>query len=266
MSQLNPALRSAISKIKVNGTADVYTIEAGKEAKLAGKIELLPGESAVMLQGSSGRFTFDQIYAIALIIDELSYAESTYDNIVRQRLFRLLYQVAQRGIQYVDGVTPGLKTMDSLPCQNCGLLLPLSHMTIDHVRPQTGGEVEAVAKVLRILGFTMAGPTSPKSQQLQAGVQSAMRHQQGLSIGLHNMSMERVVTAVPTKPGRGPKVVTSTVLDRYSLNWEGYLFYSLVKGLGCITQLQTRCMHSLVNLKPLCGPCNGSRGNPLKFV
>lgn len=265
MGVLAAAMEAGLRSIKVVSTADVWTIESGKVKKDTGKVEFRPAEAFVLLQGSLG-FKYQNVLNAAMVIDAFSYAGSTYDNIIRQKNFRDLYQVAQRPIFYVNGVTLGQKTEDSVPCQICGIVVPVTHITIDHMRPQTGGEIEAVAKVFRTLGYTVAGPTGQKSQHLQTAVRGAIASPFGLGVGLQQVQMGVTLPPIPTKPGRGPKTPpTSTVVDRYSLTWEGYLFYSIVKALNCTAELEVRCMNSLINLRPLCGHCNGARGNPLKF-
>lgn len=202
-----------------------------------------------------------------MAIDELSYAETTYANIQRQRLFAMLYQVKERTISYIDGTASQAKLQESFPCQDCGLLLPISHMTIDDTRPQKGGDSEAVAKMFRMLGMTDKGATGDKSKQLQGAPVKAFNDPKGASTGLFKMQMMGKLNPVPTRPGRGPKPVPgSTVDERYSLDWQGMVFYSVAVGLDFVVSLQTRCMHSLINLRPLCGVCNSRRGNPLKFA
>src|SRR5207244_3464463 len=61
----------------------------------------------------------------------------------------------------------GPKAKDSVYCAICGLLLHLENVQIDHSRPQTGGECEAVLKVLRALGMTAEGPQGHKGQLVQ---------------------------------------------------------------------------------------------------
>ncbi len=267
MGVLSSAVNQSLTTITVNSSADGWTIEAGKEKQLTGqKIEFRPGNKKVGFVNTAAWLNWTDLLNISMVIDELSYARTTYDNIDRQSAFRKLYQLDIRSLQYINGTALNTQMQDSAPCQNCGLLLPLTHLTIDHVRPQTGGEVEAVAKMLRVLNLTVAGPSGQKNQALQAAVGQALSHPQGVGPGMMVVQMFTNFAPVPTKPGRGPKTPPgSSAADRYSLKWEGQVVYSAVKALGALPELKVRSMHSLVNLRPLCGSCNAARGNPLKF-
>jgi hypothetical protein len=266
MGVLSNKFDIGLRAIQNNTPAPYWTIEAGKPLqRVNDAVQIRPGSRQVGY--GAGQLGFQYLIDVAMAIDEFSYAATTYANIARQRLFRLLYQVQDRTVAYIVGTTAGTKLEESFPCQDCGLVLPTSLMSIDHSRPQSGGETEAVAKVLRTLGLTVAGSSSPKATQLNAGVAAALQSNQGFANALTSFSMNGTVQPVPTKPGRGPKgPATSTRDDRYSLKWEGGVFYSVAIALDCVSELQTRCMHSLINLRPLCSGCNSSRGNPLKFA
>jgi hypothetical protein len=267
MGVLSAAINAGLTSIKQVKTLDVWTIESGIPKKdLVAQIKIRPMTKDVS-DGGSATVTYQWVIDIAMIIDELSYAETTYTNILRQHLFRTMYQIDYRPISCIDGLKPSTKLEESFPCQNCGVLLPISLMSVDHTRPQTGGESEAVAKVMRVLDLTVVGGVGSKSTQLTAVLQSAMQHQDGLSAGLNQMQFRGKVKPIPTKPGRGLKISHADKLDdRYSLKWQGAFFYSLAVYFNCVIALQTRCMHSLVNLRPLCSHCNSQRSNPLKYL
>jgi hypothetical protein len=254
-------------KAPPKGIEDLWTIESGKDKLVVGgKIQFDQANNLVFIPNTIAGLTYDQIWTIAMVIDELSYAATTYGNIVNHRLFQQLYQRGQRPVAYVKGTTFSTQSEDTFPCQICGIVLPASCIDIDHIRPKKGGELEAVAKVLRTLDLTVKGPTGQKSPQLQSTLQLARLHQQGMVTGLNSFMNSGLLTAVPTRVGRAPKIQpTSSLGDRYSLNWQGFLFYTVVKSLGSKTELEVRSMNSMINLRPLCGHCNSSRQNPLKF-
>jgi hypothetical protein len=183
-----------------------------------------------------------------------------YHGMVRHPLWQRLYQMANRQLRYLDGTTASDHTAESsIPCYRCGILLPTRLITLDHQRPQSGGEVEAVTKVLRAFHLTVAGPKGAKGQLVAAAIQEG--HPK-----LTNQAMGRsAVTAVPTIPGRMAVAAGSTLNDRYTLNPEGCLFLSLVVASDAWSTLKTQCMHSMLNLLPACQHCNSSRGNPLKY-
>jgi hypothetical protein len=267
MGVLVSALQQGLNGVVVPTLYDTWTIEAGKPKKEPGKLLIDPGSRRSGFQNTAAVRDFDWYMQAAAIIDEFSYAESTYANIVRQRLFRQLYQFDTRSLNYINGTTAVQKMEDSFPCQHCGLIIPAEHVSIDHARPQKGGVTESVAKVMRMMGLTVGGAKGAKPVQLKVGVAAAAQNQGGLAHGLQRFQMNSNVQPVLTEPGRGMKAASTQqeLIDRYSLNWEGSLLYSLVIALNCVDVLETRCMHSLVNLRPLCGHCNSMRGNPLKF-
>jgi len=54
---------------------------------------------------------------------------------------------------------------DTVPCHDCGLVLPLRNIEIDHQRPVAGSTTEPVCKVFRAMGLTQAGdPPAPKDR------------------------------------------------------------------------------------------------------
>ncbi|KAF6781887.1 hypothetical protein CSOJ01_16046 [Colletotrichum sojae] len=148
------------------------------------------------------------------------------------------------------------------PLQRGGLrLLRLRHMEIDHQRPRKGGEMEALAKTMRVLGLTLAGPHGGKCVQLRQLVQQAMDDNANMGEegketlatdeGFENFWQQfddgiacdclpgdvppdgrTPLKPVVPKPDRGPAVQTSMVQDRYTLNWEGEVFYSFIRAFG----------------------------------
>ncbi len=269
MGVLQARIMDGLQTLANGQTAPCWTLEAAKPVLRAGEVVLVSIKPKRMIgfKGGAGAKNFDWFCEAAMVIDELSYAKTTYNNIISQRLFSQLYQVGPRTVAYVEGTNLVYRTEESFPCQDCGLVLPLSRVSVDHVRPQTGGENESVVKVLRVLGLTVLGSSGTKGQQLAQGVQAAVHDKGGAGQGMFRLQMERNLAPIPTKPGRGQKAPTShqTKVDRYSLTWEGALFYSVVKALGAEKELQVRCMHSLVNLRPVCSSCNSSRGNRTVF-
>jgi hypothetical protein len=187
------------------------------------------------------------IYAVAGAISRIAFAKTQYGDVTQDPLFHLLYDVQDRALSYVEAGNSTQKLVRSAPCMICGLVLPLRNLTVDHQRPQTGGELEAVAKTFRAFGLTEEGPKGPKGQKI-------MQH---LLTGLPP-------TAVPTQSNRAP-LGGSSLNARYTLNLAGNVLYSFVSEAGDAELLQTACLHGLLNLRPACGACNSSRGQQLKF-
>jgi hypothetical protein len=207
-----------------------------------------PVASIVHLNQVIALVDLGQMQGVVRMIDSLAHAKTTYRNALHSDPWRLLYNVRERNVSYIENETPVTKHELTLPCMNCGIVLPIGHISIDHQRPQSGGELEAVLKTLRVCGLTNEGPKGTKGLML-------MRHlTQGLSLA-----------PLPTRPNR-PRAAGTSLPARYTLNILGSVLYSLLIAAQAEDELKARCMHGLMNLAPLCQPCNSSRGNPLKLA
>lgn len=191
--------------------------------------------------------TMDQVMASAGMISRIAFAKTQYGKVANDTMFKKIYDVEERWLDYIQGGVLMKKLQLSAPCMICGLVLPMRNLSIDHQRPQTGGEIEAVLKTFRAFGLTMEGPQGPK----------------GLAIRTH-VTEGKVLKPVFTKPGRSG-LGGNNLADRYTLSDVGTVLYSFIAAAGETEQLRTQCMHGLLNLKPACQTCNSARGNPLKF-
>ncbi|HEX7239230.1 MAG TPA: hypothetical protein VF263_03110 [Longimicrobiaceae bacterium] len=197
--------------------------------------------------GPPPTFRFDMMVMYAKLVDQTSHATTTYGNVKADPYWQRLYDVAVRPIPYIEAGVASNKHVESVACMDCGLLLPLTHMTVDHQRPQAGGELEAVLKVLRTLGLTMEGPKGQKGKKVQ-----------------DHLFRGAGLTAVQTRPNR-PASAGVSMDARYTLTETGAVFLSVVHAAGGFDELKRRCMNNFLNLAPRCQPCNSSRGNPLKY-
>jgi hypothetical protein len=198
-------------------------------------------------------------YATAGMISSLAFAKTQYGNVVDDHLFGIIYDIQDRNLFYSSNGTVTQKTVKSAACMECGLVLPLRNLTIDHQRPQTGGELEAILKTFRAFGLTTEGPQGAKGKMILAYVQASAQPSTQFPT-----QIQQIIQAIPTRLERGP-LSGSSVTDRYTLNDEGTLLYSFAVEAGQLEELKSQCMHGLLNLKPLCGACNSSRQNPTKF-
>ncbi len=244
-----------------------HTITAGKEVQVANRaLELTPANLSMRLLDLPGKTSSSmplnrdglELFFNSLIA--ISRAPTTYDEIVKSRIWCQFYQRGNRSLAYVNGttLTPGVAE-DSIPCKKCGLVLPMKLITIDHQRPQAGGEFEAVAKVFRIFGLTLEGPKGAKGKAFQELVQKG-----GTATNVVLAGDMGVLTVAPLPVGV-KALGGNSLADRYTLNDSGTMYYSLVKAAGALKELQDRCMHSLLNLAPLCQSCNNIKNNQLKF-
>jgi hypothetical protein len=237
-------------------TFGLVTLEAGKEITNANfRFHVTrPDHSRydVSLVGSvpasSTPVAMGVVYARAGLISGLAFAKTQYGNVTEDPFFHQLYDVQTRSLMYIEAGTQSSKPVLSAPCMICGLVLPLRNLTVDHQRPQSGGETEAVLKTFRAFGLTKEGPKGGKGQKILSHITA------GTPMG-----------PVLTQPGRAALGGTS-VNDRYSLNDAGTILYSFVVEAGEKHLLGSQCMHGLLNLKPACQTCNSARGKDLKFA
>lgn len=79
------------------------------------------------------------------------------------------YKQAPRDIPYMtsSGATT-LKTVRTIPCHNCGVILPIEFYQVDHHMPQADGDELHILKLLRALGGTTSRPTGAKAAACKA--------------------------------------------------------------------------------------------------
>ncbi|ORX92932.1 hypothetical protein BCR34DRAFT_608688 [Clohesyomyces aquaticus] len=261
-------MTSLTTAIKNGNTVQIptWTIQSGLETKLHETIVIHPSGRVWAQAPAQGVLDFSQISKITLFIDTLARAPTTYARIVDHPIWRELYQTTQRKILYADGT----HIEDTMPCQYCGIILPPRLLQIDHQRPQNGGQLEAVVKTMRVMGLTVAGPHGEKCTQLEPRIREAMHAEDdSASVAVLMTEPDRQVKgfkvprirAVTPRGMRGAAPGASSTGSRYSLSDEGKVFFSVVKYFQLVERLERQAMNSVTNLRPLCGPCNGSRGN-----
>jgi hypothetical protein len=129
---------------------------------------------------------------------------------------------------------------NTVPCYDCGLILPEKLITIDHQRPQAGQADEAVVKAFRALGLAKGGPKGPKGTAISASWAGKV----GGLTGQSSQSQD----------------------ERYSTNEIGNIYLSLVILANEWGTLQNVCLHNIVNLRPLCSECNSPTRNLQKYL
>lgn len=186
-------------------------------------------------------------YGIASAISHNAFAKTQYTKVEDDPAYQRLYDVRQRDFTYVQDGIEITRSALGAPCMVCGLMLPMRNMTVDHQRPQTGGQDEAVLKTFRAFGLTTEGPKGSKGKAMLAHL------------------TEGVPLATSTPEYGREVVITGSVNDRYTLNLTGAVIYSFVVAANLTSELASQCMHGLLNLRPSCGACNSARGQSLKF-
>ncbi|WPB73970.1 hypothetical protein KYC5002_33655 [Archangium violaceum] len=256
-------LQNAIGSLRFNTAYLAYSLDRARKVPYQNFSVFIPQNNTdqILIVDSNRRTiasgtNLSEVRTFATLIDSYAY-RSQYGNVKGNGTWKTLYNEGLRTVYYIDhSQTLMMRSESTIPCMTCGVVLPIRLMTVDHQRPQTGGDHEAVLKTLRMLGLSKEGPKGSKGQNLQ----------QHLSTGV-------ALTAVPTKlnrppapaPAPAPGQQVSPLTNRYSLNWRGVVFYSLMIAANAETDLANNCMNGLMNLAPLCSSCNSRRGNPLKL-
>lgn len=164
------------------------------------------------------------------------HTDTNYRTVKNSQLWRTLYGVHPKTFSTYDSKqnTNGVAMFDSSYCQHCGLILPLRNLTIDHQKPQSGGEVEAMLRLFRAAGLTVSTGYGNKNRHLQ----------NNFAAGFGGNT-----TVLP----RGQK---GNVNDRYTLTLKGALYFTVLQSFNLTTEMKKMSMHHIVNLRPMCGPCN----------
>jgi hypothetical protein len=247
-----------------------YTIRNGQSVQLDKIIFINPFG---LFYGPESHFSileFERLGKLIVCIDALAKRPGRYSTVTEGIAYHELYDIKRREIPHIDGP----QDMESFACPMCGIFLPLRHIQTDHQRPQADGKIEAMAKIMRVLGLTTAGPHGKKCVQLQALSQKAVEEpSHDLIFSFMHRALWDASQIDHDRPERTPfqpvkpkdrhdaAQNTSTTQERYTLNMKGELFYSCIKAFRLEDLLFERAMHSLVNLRPLCGRCNSDRGN-----
>ncbi|WP_375445901.1 hypothetical protein [uncultured Fibrella sp.] len=149
---------------------------------------------------------------------------------------------------------PVQKPMPGMACHNCGIVLPIQLIEIDHHMPQADGEYLYTVKTLRALGLTIAAGTGAKST------------------GIGNWG--KFVIAVKERPfGTNPQLNLVADRNKWIPNDKGKAFLSLCAfafslnpfSIGMMA-LTSACRNSMLNLVPLCRTCNGNKSDYYKVI
>lgn len=188
--------------------------------------------------------TVAHLKEIAGWIDTMYMTTGDYRRVLIDQNWRALFQVSQRSIRYVHGTTPAKNDEDTMPCYLCGIVLPVSHITVDHVKPQVGGGDQAILKNLRNMGYGLTHAPG------KGGVATAYATNQFQALPTKSGGMQ----AMGGDDGRA---------ERYTLTNKGITFLSAAVAASSLQRVTDMCMHSLFNLKPYCAKCNIKKSNQL---
>jgi hypothetical protein len=232
-----------------NSTDASLDAESPSKARVRFQTAVTLGTSKFLLQTNAYgaeplcSLTVDALKDIARRVDE-AYMTGKYRSVLNKAEWRTMFQVSQRSVNRIEGTTLTSTPQDTMPCYKCGLVLPLDHITIDHHKPQAGGEHAAVLKVLRNIAVGLTAAPG------HGGVATAFRTGQ--------------FQPLPTKASRGSDEVNMNRPEgRYTLTPKGILFLSVAVAASSPNDVTRYCMHSLFNLKPYCFKCNILKSNRL---
>jgi hypothetical protein len=249
-------MQAVINRLNANINNRVYdmlTIVNGAEVDQQPpirRIRILPNTTQAILQQRVGpnwqpvpgvaAVTQAQVTQFVNIIQR-SFTDGQHRQVLQNAEWRALYHVAPRVLTYlgVNGAPLLPAPMgDTVPCRDCGLVLPFSNIDIDHQRPVAGNDLEPVCKVFRAMGLTQGAPTGRKGLHVNPAYSALVGGLPGAAAGLN---------------------------AKYTLNDVGQIYYTLVNWAGRSLIMQERCRNHIINLRPLCGSCNSPNRNVRHF-
>lgn len=174
-----------------------------------------------------------------------AYMTTDYRRVLNDPYWMQLFNVQDRSFNYIEGTTLRTSNEASLPCYNCGLILPASHITIDHTKPQAGGQDQSILKVFRGLScyLTMMPGSGNFANAYRSGATDPL----------------------PTRAGEADASSSSDFAKerRYTLTAKGMTMLSVLIASTGFQPVLNACMHSAFNLRPFCAKCNISKSNGL---
>jgi len=187
--------------------------------------------------------TWDQLLGLAKEIDRM-YVGADHRKVTTLPAWTSLYKQAPRNIPYMTSAgTMTSKTVPTIPCHNCGVILPIEFYQVDHHMPQADGDDLHILKVLRALGGTTSGSTGAKAAAYKANTMA--------SHSLNPKGRDRTYNHLSQPSGPG----------KWDTNELGSAFVSAVVFANARTHVARMCKNSILNLVPLCPECNREKSD-----
>ena len=242
--------------------ASLTTIANGAEVNVANHTLVIDGTSTDKTFRAFNTITNTATFDLSFALFEdaaksimATYFFADYRRVKQHATFQKLYNYEPQGFAYYfdpnNSKAPKAIPCATFPCMRCGLVLPENNITIDHQKPQEGGEVLAVAKAFRAIGMTQEGPKGAKGKAF-----AKLKTYTEMFWGLQKNDFGEPIGPHPRNKFAG---VDRT--KRQSLDEQGTVTYSTLLWGGDKPDLYRICMNSVLNLKPLCLRCNTSKGN-----
>ncbi|WP_432727505.1 hypothetical protein [Variovorax sp. W6] len=132
----------------------------------------------------------------------------------------------------------------AMPCHNCGIVLPVFALEIDHRHAQVDDARQAMIKMMRALGHTSQGPSGHKGRYLL------------------NPTTVQPTFIAPKRGLRGAR----SIWDAVAKSTISKPAESLIWCIGALSEANQKkfinaCKNSLTNLRPMCRKCNGEKSN-----
>ena len=238
-----------------NEDIEAYTIDDSVHTR-RGRLHVTDDDKIELLMSYQGTHKpAEEIDSLQLqnYIDrfEALYQTTGYrDKIIKNDFWRKMYQCGPTSVKFLGPEGYQEQYIDGTACIGCGIVLPLSHMTIDHQRPQSGGETAAIARLFRACDLTAGKPVGAKGKALINQFKGV-----GLNQGDYSKMPKSSRNTTPQVDAAQARS------NRYTLSTMGHLIYAAIVSAGELHRLKLLAMHSLANLKPLCTVCNPRRSN-----
>ncbi len=135
-----------------------------------------------------------------------------------------------------------------MPCHNCGVILPLEFLQVDHHMPQTGGDDLHILKTMRGLGMTRTAASGAKGTALVSGTLGTLT--------VNPKGRDRMYN----------HLLIASAADKWTTSEQGDAFLSLLGFASAINDVARMCKNSLLNLVPLCPECNRVKSDWIKPI
>jgi hypothetical protein len=157
------------------------------------------------------------------------------------KIWLSVYDYDNRQVSFIDKTGNSVtEPHPTIPCHNCGIVLPLNYVQIDHHMPQQGGQNYYTIKVLRALGLTLGNPNGKKGSAVLRG----------------KFNANLVIHPQKNDPGNYDRYYLASDKNRWTTNNKGDSFLSVLAYANALNDVKGMCKNSSINLVPLCAVCN----------